>query len=466
VGDDGINAGAGNTTATQTIDNTIIRDTGGRGISFYRSNADWTITRSIISNTNNESIEAIETGGDWSVAESSFTDGTGTAIEAFNSDPPGEATDNYWGSSDGPSGDFSGSGSGAVGNVDVNSYYESSPSPVQEIGSRTQESTNNMSNINNSNTSADSDNSFLPTSPLIIIFGGIIVGPIFGYGIYRIIGSHRDRTNSTPSISDPKATSDTSTDNRESSNVSDSQAPAGEHRNNADTAIETALTAKSNNNFVEAVDAYSDAINEYQAAIESLDVEATEQRAEIEEAIESTRADLGTIKTRHDQRSDVINALQPAERSVQEAIVAFVEDDQTVARIRFRQARDTLDEAIATIAESDVDPLSPPIELSVEPDRELSSTTLSELPAIPDVAASKLADADIEAIDDLDSSDESPWTPPSVAELTDSDALSDETVTMLTMLSWWHDDGSCEFETAEKVALRQKQADYGFNQAT
>ena len=63
---------------------------------------------------------------------------------------------------------------------------------------------------------------------------------------------------------------------------------------------------------------------------------ATEKRSEIEEAINSTRADLKTIKPRREQRSDVIDALQPAEWSLQEAIVAYIEDNQTVTRIRFR----------------------------------------------------------------------------------------------------------------------------------
>jgi hypothetical protein len=464
VGDEAINAGDGNTTGTQTIRDTAIRDTGDRGISFYGSNADWTVTRSLILNTDNESIDASEASGDWSVTESSFPDSTGTAIKALGSNPPGETTNNYWGASDGPSGDFSGSGSGAVGNVVVNSYYETSPIPVQQIGSGTKKSTNtSTTNVNNSNTLAGFDR-FLSTSPVIIVFGGIIVGPIFGYGLYRLIRFHRNRTTSTSSTSDPISASDASTDNSDSPDVIDNHSTAGEHRSNAETAIETALTAKSSNNLAEAVDAYSNAINEYQAAVESLDAEATEQRAEIEKEIESARADLEAVKTRHDQRNEVITALQAAERSIQEAIVAFVDDKQTISRIRFRQARDTFEEVITTIAETDDNLLTPPIELSIEPDRELSSTTLGELPAIPDVAASKLAETDVETINELGTSEEPPWIPPAVAELTDADALSDETVAVLTILSWWHDGSSCKFETAEKVTRRQQQADYGFNQ--
>ena len=43
---------------------------------------------------------------------------------------------------------------------------------------------------------------------------------------------------------------------------------------------------------------------------------ATEKRSEIEEAINSIRAELKTIKPRREQRSDVIDALQPTEWSL------------------------------------------------------------------------------------------------------------------------------------------------------
>jgi hypothetical protein len=444
VGDEGINAGDGNATATQVIRNTTIRDTGNRGISFYGSNADWTVTESIISNTDNVSIEASETKGDWSVTESSFPDGTGTAIEAIGSDPSGEATDNYWGSSTGPSGDFSGSGSAAIGNVDVGSYYNSDTS-------------------NTNHTSANSGGSSLFASPLTIVFGGAIVGPVFGYGLYRLIIYRRGRANPSNPASNGTTTSDTTAGNREPPSASDNQSTVRKHRDNAETAVETAVTAKSNNNLNDAADAYTDAISEYQAALDTLEVGATAERTEIEEALTSTRADLETIKTHHEQRSEVIEALQPAERSLQEAIVAYIQGNQTVARIRFRQARDTFEDAHETLAESERNLFTDPIEVTVQPDRELSSGTLNDLAVIPETAATELADAGIETVEDLGSGDESPWTPATVEELVASDTIDEDIVTSLTLLSWWHGDETYEFDTTETIERRHEQADYGFN---
>jgi hypothetical protein len=162
----------------------------------------------------------------------------------------------------------------------------------------------------------------------------------------------------------------------------------------------------------------------------------------------------------------IIEDLQPAERSLQEAIVAYIEDDQTLARIRFRQARDTFEDAHETITGSEEDLLIDPIEVSVQPDRELSSLTLSDLQVISEKAASALADAGIETVDELESSTESPWTPPKVAEVADSGAINDEEMTILTLLSWWYDDDSCEFDTAEAIERRQQQADHGFRQTS
>jgi hypothetical protein len=263
-------------------------------------------------------------------------------------------------------------------------------------------------------------------------------------------------------LTDPN-TSDANADNKESINSNDNTSTVEALRTSAETAIETAVTATSNHNYGDAADAYSEAITEYQAAIEALNAGDTDERTEIEEAIESTQADLEAVKTRREQQNEVSEALKPAERSLQEAIVAYIQYDQTVARIRFRQARDTFEDAHETTVESEEDLLTDPIEVTVQPDRELHSNTLSELSVIPEAAATALADAGIETVEDLGSGDGSPWTPAAVEELVASDAIDEDIATSLTLLSWWHGDETYEFDTTEAIERRQEQADYGFN---
>jgi tetratricopeptide (TPR) repeat protein len=238
------------------------------------------------------------------------------------------------------------------------------------------------------------------------------------------------------------------------------------YRRKAEKSLEKAVDAVENNELETATEAYNRAISQYQAALDELPTGATAKRKEIKNEIESTRSDVEKIQTRNGQQSRVADALQPAERSFQEAIIALAEDNQTIARIRFRQARDTFGEAIETIEKSDTDLLSPPIEVSANPDQELSSTTLSKLTTIPEDVVTPLGEAGIKTIRDLDARGEPPWTPSTVAEIIDMDSVSEDIVTTLTVLSWWHNDDEYNFDTTEKIVRRQQQADYGFDRAT
>jgi len=307
------------------------------------------------------------------------------------------------------------------------------------------------------------DETGLSDSTLMAAVGGAVVGPVFGYGLYRLITHSRDGTGSVEHTSSDTNASSTTTKSETTQSGKDSPTPVEEHRLAAENAIETAVTARSNDNLSVAADAYSEALNEYDAALEELAAGATDQRTEIEQAVESTRADLEAVKTRREQQNEVIDDLQPAERSFQEAIVAYIQDDQTVARIRFRQARDTFEDAHETITDSEEDMLSDPIEVTVQPDRVPPSPAISELPVIPEPAATALADAGIETVDELDHNDQSPWTPAAVGELLANEAIEEDTATALTLVSWWHSDESYTFETAEVIERRQQQASYAFN---
>lgn len=287
--------------------------------------------------------------------------------------------------------------------------------------------------------------------------------------IFNIISTYITRPDITSS-SDPDRTlskgSETANQNSakgETAGGENTVSTAIEHRNKAEAAIETAETAKANSNFGAAADAYKNAITHYQTALEELDPEATERREGITEAIATTRADYSTVKNPQKRRKEAIEILTPPERSFQEAVVAFGEGDFTVAKIRFRQARDTFEEALETTLQGETDRFSPPVEVSVEPDRELSSTAFAEIEEIPDSAVEALAKHDVETIDEVGGNNEPPWTPPVVAEIEEKGLISEEDVTTLTLLSWWHD-GSREFDSGQDISKRQQQANYGFDQ--
>jgi tetratricopeptide (TPR) repeat protein len=290
------------------------------------------------------------------------------------------------------------------------------------------------------------------------LFTGAVSAIPLGYQLYQQANTPTPQETETAQADTSKQSAsedDGSTDSEQSSIES--------LREQADAALESADIARERNDFSAAIDAYEEAIGTYQAALDKISVGEADTRGELETAIESTRQQLDEVTTFNEAHGAVVETLQPAERSLQEAIVAYIENDQTVARIRFRQARDTFEDAYETIMESEADLLTDPMTVEVQPDRKPSSTTLTDLPMISEAEATTLADAGIETVDDLGNSVKSPWRPAAVEGSVANETIEDDTAAALTLLSWWHGDESCTFETAEEVESRQQQADYGFN---
>ncbi|SMO84145.1 beta-alanine-activating enzyme beta-propeller domain-containing protein [Halorubrum cibi] len=305
-----------------------------------------------------------------------------------------------------------------------------------------------------------------------LTIGGVGIGGIAGGGYLfrrRRKTQQSDQESPEESSSKPSSTpsseTDPSTTPTEESET-DGSSKVDELRSEAETALETAVFARANDEFDEAADAYSEALIQYRAALDELDAGATETRAEIEESIDSTRGELATIQTRNEQRDDLREVLRAAERSFQVGIVAYAQASRTLARIRFRQARDSFEEAIDILQDGDDDLLTSSVEVSVQPDRELVSTTLSELPMIPDAETAALTDAGIETLGELESSEEPPWLPAAVETLVTEETTNDGVATTLTLLSWWNDADSYEFDTEEAVSRRREQSEYGFAQSS
>jgi surface glycoprotein (TIGR04207 family) len=117
---DGVNGY--NSTGDWTVRDTRIRNVSTHGIDAYASGGDWTVTNATIRNVSANGVYAENATGAWEVHESVVLN-TSRGINATNATVEGNATRNYWGSADGPSGDFSGSGQAAVGNLTVEPFY-------------------------------------------------------------------------------------------------------------------------------------------------------------------------------------------------------------------------------------------------------------------------------------------------------------------------------------------------------
>ncbi|KTG18521.1 right-handed parallel beta-helix repeat-containing protein, partial [Haloferax profundi] len=157
-------------TGNWTIRNTTISDHASHGVDALEASGDWEIRGSVIANNSGDGVKAgttrtgaaatgswtisktlILANGDagvdaeyvegmWSVRESTLAQ-NGVGIDATNASKRGNATYNYWGATDGPSGDFNGSGDAATGNLSVMPYYtDSARTTLSDAQSNTSES--------------------------------------------------------------------------------------------------------------------------------------------------------------------------------------------------------------------------------------------------------------------------------------------------------------------------------------
>ncbi len=169
-------------------------------------------------------------------------------------------------------------------------------------------------------------------------------------------------------------------------------------RTEADEAATDAEKARSAGNLKKAINKYSDAIELYKTA---LNASSPSDRADIEKDIERIQTVLGDVKTHQETRSAIQDAVQAGEKSFQTAVIAYVNGQQTVSKLRYRQARDQFETAVERIESTNVDVFKNPIEISVEPEGELPSGQIDEIPNIPDEIIEIISETEIDSISDL-----------------------------------------------------------------
>jgi hypothetical protein len=121
-----VGAGIVGSTGDWSIVNSTFEDVDGGGIDIVDPAGDWSITDSTITDSPS-GIEVENATGAWEVTENSITEHRSQqevgGLIVNGSTATGDATCNWWGASDGPSGDFDGSGDKVTGNVQVEPYY-------------------------------------------------------------------------------------------------------------------------------------------------------------------------------------------------------------------------------------------------------------------------------------------------------------------------------------------------------
>ena len=263
-----------------------------------------------------------------------------------------------------------------------------------------------------------------------------------------------------------KITTDTYTESHleSDSTTEDATGNSDKLRESATKLLIQAEGAEADEQYQQATDAYEEAISHFEQAAAGVD---NGSKTQLESEIEEARAALDSLTAIREDINSLTSTLQAAERSFKEAIARYAADERTVARIRFRQARDGFKAAQQTITESDTELLAQPIEVSFEQEATLPSMVLEELAVLEEATVETLAAVDIESITDLEADPENEeMTPAVVNDLQQSAETGSEETTLLTILSWWHEGASREFGSEAKLSQRYEQADYGFDQST
>lgn len=321
---------------------------------------------------------------------------------------------------------------------------------------------NGMPNLTHSTVQSDSEGVLPSVGQMSQVTMIVVGGGVVGAGMYAWQRSQRSDDETEPTESSNSET-DTTSHSTANSTLEDGTNSVTELREQASESIDRAERAVEYTDYEMARDSYEEAI----AYLKKATAESTDPdtEAKIKTKLKETQTAIKTATTRREQRDSLVTTLQAAEQSFKEATARYAAGNQTVARIRFRQARDAFDEAKQTIAENDTETLAHPIAVNFEEEATLPSMALEDLTTVDESTVETLAAVDVESIADLEIKPDK-LTPAVVSDLQQSDELTEEEASLLTILSWWYEGDSREFASEEVLSRRYEQSEHGFDQST
>jgi hypothetical protein len=146
------------------VENLTVRDTSGDGIDASNATGNSTVGESVFKNMGDKSIDLIDSEGKWQIHKSILTGGKEGAVDAWDAVFTANASYNYWGAANGPSGQFNGSGGEVGGNIIVTPYYVDSS--LTTLSS--EENTSSDGDRSAPSITAPADFTYDPTNPLTV----------------------------------------------------------------------------------------------------------------------------------------------------------------------------------------------------------------------------------------------------------------------------------------------------------
>lgn len=157
--------------------------------------------------------------------------------------------------------------------------------------------------------------------------------------------------------------------------------------------------AREEGSFREAELSYEATLVDFRAAVDEFDDRGEPERREsAEKRLRQGVARRDAVRVLRRERAELRETLVAAEENYRVATVAYSDDRTTLSKLRFRQARDGFDDALAALDETE-GLLAVPIDAEVDPDGSFRSTALDGLLELSDPAVDALADAGIETVE-------------------------------------------------------------------
>lgn len=236
---------------------------------------------------------------------------------------------------------------------------------------------------------------------------------------------------------------------------------------NCERVAEAAATARREGSFGEASGRYDTAIAGYRTVLERLPA-ADDRR----DAVETTLTDLEDsrrqLTAQQERRETVDSRLTAAEDSFQTAVRAHLEQEQTVAKIRYRQARDSFEEALELVA-ADPAVLTTPIQVAPDANALAVSGSLADHTALSTATTDALGADEITAVADLQAHTTGPAgpdhdaseSPRTLRDLFESMAVDQADIPTLLALAWQQTE-SVSFAVRRDIQRRFEQATAGY----
>jgi len=206
---------------------------------------------------------------------------------------------------------------------------------------------------------------------------------------------------------------------------------------------------------------YTEGLEVYHTAVEISD--DAEVQNEIHDVIEQLQADHEELQALQQDRESLSQALEVGEEHLQTAIVAHSRGEETLARVRYRQARDQFAAAVDECEDSDSELFAVPLHISVSHSAALSTKSIDSVRGIDSNTASALVERDITTVNELQQAVDSKLEPVVSLNLDEAESVDAAVADRLAALCWWNEAETKTFHTLDAVSRRHEQAAAGFD---